>query len=48
MDLFKIEQIITIYGDKFKVTYDERTAESTVESTNSYMYIYVGEEIEKR
>ena len=37
----------TKFGDKFNVTYDEIKAESTVESTNSDMYIYVGDKIDK-
>ena len=46
-DVRYTKTVKTKFGDKFKVTYDERKAESTVESTNSDMYIYVGDKIDK-
>ena len=46
-DVRYTKTVKTEFGDKFKVTYDERKAESTVESTNSDMYIYVGDKIDK-
>ena len=38
-DVRYTKTVKTKFGDKFKVTYDERKAESMVESTNSDMYI---------
>ncbi len=46
-DVRYTKTVKTKFGDKFKVTYDERKAESMVESTNSDMYIYVGDKIDK-
>ena len=46
-DVRYTKTVKTRFGDKFKVTYDERKAESMVESTNSDMYIYVGDKIDK-
>lgn len=46
-DVRNTKTIKTKFGDKFNVTYDEIKAESTVESTNSDMYIYVGDKIDK-
>ena len=46
-DVRYTKTVKTKFGDKFTVTYDEIKAESTVESTNSDMYIYVGDKIDK-
>ena len=46
-DVRYTKTVQTKFGDKFTVTYDEIKAESTVESTNSDMYIYVGDKIDK-
>lgn len=46
-DVRYTKTVKTKFGDKFNVTYDEIKAESTVESTNSDMYIYVGDKIDK-